>query len=262
MPDTDDQPLISCQQVDKRFGPVEVLQGLDLDVASGEHLAIIGPSGSGKSTILRLLMTLEKPSGGSITVDGRELWPAVGDAPLSREQRQIQHEIALQIGMVFQHFHLFPHLRVIDNIALAPVQTGMCGREEAEDRAAALLSQVGLDDKAGAWPGQLSGGQKQRVAIARALALEPRIMLFDEATSALDPELVGEVLGVIRHLARDTDMTMLFVTHQMGFAKEVAHRVLFIEGGRVHEEGTPDQLFSEPREQRTQDFLQAVLEAT
>ncbi|MDA3962339.1 MAG: amino acid ABC transporter ATP-binding protein [Planctomycetota bacterium] len=251
-------PRIHISGLCKRFGPVTVLEGLDLDVAQGEHLALIGPSGSGKSTILRLLMTLETPSEGTIQIDSEDLWPPHNPSELDRAARAQQKRLALRIGMVFQHFNLFPHLNVIGNIALAPQLVAGRSAAEARQQAAALLERVGLGDKGEAYPAELSGGQKQRVAIARALAMEPDIMLFDEATSALDPELVGEVLSVIRDLAASGDMTMLFVTHQLHFVEQFADRVAMLDGGKIIEQGPPSQVLHNPQHERTCAFLAAV----
>ena len=234
----------------KSFGDNEVLKGIDCDIATGEVVCIIGPSGSGKSTLLRCINCLEVPTEGSVKVDGNLM---DADAKNIDELRE-------DVGMVFQHFNLFPHLTVLDNITLAPVLRKRATKEEAESTARELLDRVGLSDKADAMPNSLSGGQKQRVAIARALAMKPGLMLFDEPTSALDPEMVGEVLDVMRQLARD-GMTMVCVTHEMGFARQVADRVLFVDGGIIAEEGTPEQVFSNPQNERTKAFLKAVLEA-
>ena len=234
----------------KSFGDNEVLKGIDCDIAAGEVVCIIGPSGSGKSTLLRCINRLEVPTQGTVKVDGNLM---DADAKNIDDLRE-------DVGMVFQHFNLFPHLTVLENITLAPVLRKRATKEEAEATARELLERVGLSDKADAMPNSLSGGQKQRVAIARALAMKPGLMLFDEPTSALDPEMVGEVLDVMRQLARD-GMTMVCVTHEMGFARQVADRVLFVDEGVIAEEGTPDQVFSNPQNERTKAFLKAVLEA-
>jgi polar amino acid transport system ATP-binding protein len=255
---TDPEPLIRIQNLQKRFGETVVIDGFDLDVPRGSRIALIGPSGSGKSTILRLLMTLEVPSGGLIAIDGEPLWPEQDPERLDRAARLRQRRLALRIGMVFQHFNLFPHLSVLGNITLAPRLVSLRSKAAAEERARALLQQVGLAEKADSYPGQLSGGQKQRVAIARALAMEPDIMLFDEATSALDPELVGEVLGVIRDIASSGDMTMLFVTHQLHFVEQFADRVVMLDGGKVVEDGPPATVLREPSHERTKAFLAAL----
>ncbi len=232
----------------KNFGKVEVLKSVDLDVKAGEVVCLIGPSGSGKSTLLRCLNMLEKPTAGSVTVNGTDLTAKKVDINLLREN----------IGMVFQQFNLFPQMTVRKNITFAPVSLGKYTKEEADKVALELLERVGLADKADVYPHQLSGGQKQRVAIARALAMKPDIMLFDEPTSALDPEMVGEVLAVMKELAEE-GMTMVVVTHEMGFARDVADRVLFLANGIIEEEGTPEELFEHPKSQRTRDFLSCVL---
>ncbi|WP_328799746.1 ectoine/hydroxyectoine ABC transporter ATP-binding protein EhuA [Sedimentimonas flavescens] len=254
-------PIIRIDNLVKSFGTFKVLDGLSFDVMPGEKLALIGPSGSGKTTILRILMTLESISDGHIEICGDQLYH------MRRNGREVPadeahlHKMRSHIGMVFQHFNLFPHKSVLENITLAPILTKGTPRAKAEARAMELLEMVGLADKADARPAQLSGGQKQRVAIARALALQPRIMLFDEVTSALDPELVEEVLLVMKRLAAETDMTMLLVTHEMGFAHEFADRVLFFDKGRIVEQGPPEQIFSNPREERTQSFLRKIIAA-
>ncbi|WP_336713598.1 amino acid ABC transporter ATP-binding protein [Arthrobacter sp. USHLN218] len=232
----------------KSFGSNEVLKGLDVDVAEGEVVCVIGPSGSGKSTFLRCLNKLEDITGGKVVVDGFDLTDPKVDLDKVR-----QH-----IGMVFQHFNLFPHMTVLENIMLAPVELKKLSRPQARTKALELLERVGLANKADARPAQLSGGQKQRVAIARALAMSPDIMLFDEATSALDPEMVGEVLQVIRDLAAE-GMTMVVVTHEMGFAREVSDRVIFMADGLIVEEGKPESVFGAPQQARTRDFLAKVL---
>ncbi|MBP1842977.1 polar amino acid transport system ATP-binding protein [Rhizobium petrolearium] len=254
-------PIIRIDNIVKRFGPLTVLDGLSMDVMSGEKLALIGPSGSGKTTILRILMTLESISGGHIEVDGEQLYHMKKGADLVPADERHLHRMRKKIGMVFQHFNLFPHKCVLDNITLAPMLTQGVARSDAEKRAMELLDMVGMADKAKSVPAQLSGGQKQRVAIARALALSPKIMLFDEVTSALDPELVEEVLSVMKRLAAETDMTMLLVTHEMGFAHEFADRVLFFDRGKIVEEGRPEEIFSNPRQERTQTFLRKIIAA-
>ncbi|MCD2105393.1 amino acid ABC transporter ATP-binding protein [Rhodococcus qingshengii] len=245
---SDTEVKISVQGLKKSFGDNEVLKGLDVDIKSGEVVCVIGPSGSGKSTFLRCLNRLEDITAGSVRVDQFDLTNKDVDIDKVR-----QH-----IGMVFQHFNLFPHMSVVENVMLAPVQTGRSTKEQAREIAVKLLGQVGLAEKADAKPASLSGGQKQRVAIARALAMSPDIMLFDEATSALDPEMVGEVLQVLRDLAKQ-GMTMVVVTHEMGFAREVSDRVIFMADGYIVEEGKPENLFGNPQQQRTQDFLAKVL---
>ncbi|WP_429404409.1 ectoine/hydroxyectoine ABC transporter ATP-binding protein EhuA [Paraburkholderia sp. MM5482-R1] len=255
------KPLIRLDRITKRYGALTVLDELSLDVMPGEKLALIGPSGSGKTTILRILMTLETIDGGHIEVDGEQLFHMPrGGQMVPANERHLQ-KMREKIGMVFQHFNLFPHKSVLDNVTLAPMLTKGESRESAQRRALELLDMVGMADKAKSRPAQLSGGQKQRVAIARALALAPRIMLFDEVTSALDPELVEEVLNVMQRLARETDMTMLLVTHEMGFAHDFADRVLFFDRGRIVEEGKPEDIFTHPTHERTQTFLRKILAA-
>lgn len=239
---------ISVTHLKKNFGKLEVLKGISLEVKEGEVVCLIGPSGSGKSTFLRCLNRLEKITAGEVIVDGH---------PISDPNVNI-NKVRDNIGMVFQHFNLFPHLTVLDNITLAPTELKIMDKKAAEEKARDLLSRVGLADKADAYPAQLSGGQKQRVAIARSLAMNPDIMLFDEPTSALDPEMVGEVLEVMKQLAAE-GMTMVVVTHEMGFAREVADRVIFMDGGYIVEEGTPEEIFSHPKEERTISFLNKVL---
>ena len=239
---------ITVKQLKKSFGDLEVLKDISIEIREGEVVCMIGPSGSGKSTFLRCLNRLEKITSGHVVVDGH---------PISDPNTNI-NKVRENIGMVFQHFNLFPHLTVKENITLAPTELKLMGKEEAGRKALELLARVGLADKAEAYPGQLSGGQKQRVAIARSLAMNPDIMLFDEPTSALDPEMVGEVLEVMKQLAAD-GMTMVVVTHEMGFAREVADRVVFMDDGYIVEEGTPDEVFGNPREERTRSFLDKVL---
>ncbi|TFD09239.1 MULTISPECIES: amino acid ABC transporter ATP-binding protein [unclassified Cryobacterium] len=239
---------ISVRGLRKSFGSNEVLKGLDVEIIEGEVVCVIGPSGSGKSTFLRCLNKLDELSAGTVIVDGFNLSDKTVDL----------NEVRQHIGMVFQHFNLFPHMTVLQNIMLAPVELKKESTADARATALKLLDRVGLADKATARPAQLSGGQKQRVAIARSLAVNPDIMLFDEATSALDPEMVGEVLQVIRDLAAE-GMTMVVVTHEMGFAREVADRVIFMADGVIVEEGTPAELFGNPQQPRTQDFLSKVL---
>ena len=238
--------MISIKGLYKAFGDNLVLKGIDLEVADKEVVVIIGPSGSGKSTLLRSINYLDVPSKGKISIDGKEL----SAADINR--------VRAEVGMVFQRFNLFPHMTVLDNIALAPRKVRKTAREEAEKDARMLLEKVGLADKAEAYPEQLSGGQQQRVAIARALAMKPRLMLFDEPTSALDPEMVKEVLDVMRSLAAE-GMTMVIVTHEMGFAREVGDRLLFVDDGRIIEQGVPKEVFEHPKEERTKNFLSKVL---
>ena len=254
-------PIIKIDAIAKGFGTFKVLDGLSMEVKPGEKLALIGPSGSGKTTILRILMTLERIDGGHIEVDGEQLYHMEKNGGLVPADERHLTRMRQKIGMVFQLFNLFPHKSVIDNVTLAPILSKGTPRAEAEKRAMELLDMVGLAEKAKAMPAQLSGGQKQRVAIARALALSPKIMLFDEVTSALDPELVEEVMNVMKKLAAETDMTMLLVTHEMGFAHEFADRVLFFDGGKIVEEGKPDDIFSNPKQERTQGFLKKIIAA-
>lgn len=254
-------PIIEIDGIAKSFGTFKVLDGLSMQVMPGEKLALIGPSGSGKTTILRILMTLERIDGGHIRVEGEHLYHVEREGKLLPADEAHLTRMRRKIGMVFQLFNLFPHKCVLDNVTLAPMLTKGVGRADAEKRAMELLDMVGMADKAKAMPAQLSGGQKQRVAIARALALSPKIMLFDEVTSALDPELVEEVLNVMRKLAAETDMTMLLVTHEMGFAHDFADRVLFFDRGRIVEEGKPDDIFRHPKQERTQAFLRKIIAA-
>lgn len=240
--------MIKVSGLKKSFGDLEVLKGINQHVRKGEKIVLIGPSGSGKSTFLRCLNLLETPTEGEILIEGESITAPKTNVNKLREK----------MGMVFQHFNLFPHLSVIENITLAPIKVKKKNSSEANKKAIELLNIVGLSDKADSYPGQLSGGQKQRIAIARALAMEPDIMLFDEPTSALDPEMVGEVLEVMKNLA-NAGMTMVVVTHEMGFAREVASRVLFMDDGMVVEEGSPEMLFGDPQNQRTKDFLGKIL---
>ncbi len=254
-------PIIEVDRVNKSFGDFVCLRDLSFTVNPGEKIALIGPSGSGKTTILRILMTLETIDSGTIKIDGDYLFHMVRDGNLVPADEKHLQKMRTKLGMVFQLFNLFPHKSVRANITLAPMLTQGMPRAEAEREAMRLLDMVGMADKADAMPAQLSGGQKQRVAIARALALRPKIMLFDEVTSALDPELVEEVLNVMRRLGEETDMTMLLVTHEMGFAHDFADRVLFFDRGQIIEEGPPDDIFTRPREERTQLFLKKILAA-
>lgn len=240
--------MIYVKDLHKSFGNTEVLTGVNEHIAPGEKVVIIGPSGSGKSTFLRCLNLLEKPTKGQILFDGVDITSPKADI----------NKIRQQMGMVFQHFNLFPHLTIMNNITMAPLHLKLMNKEEAMEEALRLLDLVGLRDKADGYPGQLSGGQKQRIAIVRSLALKPKMMLFDEPTSALDPEMVGDVLQVMKNLANE-GMTMAVVTHEMGFAREVGTRVLFMDGGNIMEQGTPDQIFNNPQNKRTQDFLSKVL---
>ncbi|WP_175495177.1 amino acid ABC transporter ATP-binding protein [Paenibacillus sp. cl141a] len=240
--------MITVKDLHKSFGKLDILKGINIEIAKGEVVVVIGPSGSGKSTFLRCLNLLEVPTSGEISFEGELITAKNHNINATREK----------MGMVFQQFNLFPHKKVIDNITLAPIQVKGVSAKEAEATADELLKSVGLQDKKEAYPSQLSGGQKQRIAIARALAMQPHVMLFDEPTSALDPEMVGEVLEVMKKLA-EGGMTMVIVTHEMGFAREVGDRILFMDGGNIVEEGTPDQLFGNPTHPRTQEFLSKVL---
>lgn len=242
------EPIIKVRHLDKFFGAHQVLTDINADIHSREVVVVIGPSGSGKSTFLRCLNLLEQPQGGDIIIEGISLM----------DKNTRINDIRTEVGMVFQQFNLFPHKKVIENIMLAPVQVRKWPEDKARQKALELLQKVGLSDKAEVYPASLSGGQSQRVAIARALAMEPKIMLFDEPTSALDPEMVGEVLAVMKDLARE-GMTMVVVTHEMGFAREVGDRVLFMEQGVIVEEGAPEQLFGSPSHERTREFLSKVL---
>ena len=240
--------MIDVKNLSKSFGDHLVLDNISEHIYPGDKVVIIGPSGSGKSTFLRSLNLLEEPSAGSITFDGVEITSPKTDIDKVRRQ----------MGMVFQHFNLFPNMTIQKNITLAPVRTGLMTQAEADEKAVQLLRRGGLEEKASAYPNQLSGGQKQRIAIVRALAMNPKVMLFDEPTSALDPEMVGEVLAVMKELAAD-GMTMVVVTHEMGFAREVGSRILFMDGGKIVEQGTPDAVFNHPQNPRLQDFLSKVL---
>mgnify|MGYP003473219275 FL=1 len=240
--------MIETKNLKISFGSLNVLKDISTTIKQGEKVVIIGPSGSGKSTFLRCLNRLENPDSGSILFDGLDLNDPKTDLNLARQQ----------MGMVFQHFNLFPHLTVMENITLAPITLKLKSKEEAEAQAMKLLERIGLPEKANAYPSTLSGGQKQRIAIVRALAMNPKVMLFDEPTSALDPEMVGEVLNVMKQLAED-GMTMVVVTHEMGFAREVADRILFMNNGYIEEEGTPEEIFSNPKSERLQQFFKSIL---
>jgi len=253
-------PIIKFDKVVKRFGDLTVLNELDFEVKRGEKVSIIGPSGSGKSTVLRILMTLEGIDGGMVSVGGEPLWHEQGPSGLVPASEAHLRKMRAQLGMVFQQFNLFPHMTVLRNITEAPVKVLGLSKKAARERGKELLDMVGLADQADKYPHQLSGGQQQRVGIARALAMRPSILLFDEPTSALDPELVGEVLTVIGRLAEEHDLTMLLVTHEMRFAREISDRVCFFDQGQIREEGTPEELFTDPSEDRTREFLQAVLD--
>jgi polar amino acid transport system ATP-binding protein len=252
------EPLIQFQDVTKRYGVLTVLDRFCFQVAPGEKVSLIGPSGSGKSTVLRILMTLEPFQEGSLHLAGACYHEENGSGRFHASEAHLRR-IRTHVGMVFQSFNLFPHMTVLRNVIEAPLRVLGLSRAEAESRAVDLLRMVGLADKKDQYPSQLSGGQQQRVAIARAMAMRPRVLLFDEPTSALDPQLVGEVLGVIRDLAHEHDLTMLLVTHEMRFAREVSDRVCFFDKGRICEEGKPEEIFSTPREERTKEFLRSVL---
>ena len=245
-----DNVIIRAEQLQKHFkgGEIKALDGVSADIHKGEVVVVIGPSGSGKSTFLRCLNLLEKPTGGSIEFNGVDITDKKVNINIHRQK----------MGMVFQHFNLFPHKTILQNMTLAPIQLLGKSKEQAEEQALALLERVGLKDRANAYPSQLSGGQKQRVAIVRALAMEPEVMLFDEPTSALDPEMVGEVLEVMKDLARE-GMTMVVVTHEMGFAREVGSRIIFMADGKIVEQNTPEEFFANPHEERTKEFLSKVL---
>ncbi len=245
---TDKRLLIKVEGLEKSFGKLEVLKGIDTEIYKGDVVVVIGPSGSGKSTFLRTLNLLEQPTGGKIFFEGVNITDPEVDINVHRQK----------MGMVFQQFNLFPHMTILKNMTLAPMKLLKKSREEAEEKAMELLKRVGLEDRANAYPSQLSGGQKQRVAIVRALAMDPDVMLFDEPTSALDPEMVGEVLEVMKSLAAQ-GMTMVVVTHEMGFAREVASRVVFIDEGKIQEEAEPEEFFSNPKNSRLKDFLSKVL---
>ena len=242
--------MIEVKDLHKNFGSLTVLQGITETIRQGDKAAIIGPSGSGKSTFLRCLNLLEKPTGGEIWFEGRNIAAKGCDIDAVRQR----------MGMVFQHFNLFPHMTILKNITLAPVSLKLQTQQQAEEKALSLLDRIGLSDKAGTYPAMLSGGQKQRVAIVRALAMNPKVMLFDEPTSSLDPEMVGEVLDLIREVALE-GMTMVIVTHEMGFAREVANRVMFMDEGRIVEQNTPALLFGSPQNERLQSFLSKILKA-
>ncbi|MCC6204095.1 MAG: ectoine/hydroxyectoine ABC transporter ATP-binding protein EhuA [Hyphomicrobiales bacterium] len=253
--------MIRFENVSKRYGPLAVLDGLDLEISRGEKVSIIGPSGSGKTTVLRMLMTLETINDGVIWVDGEPLTHMYRGGVLVPANAAHLRRVRAKIGMVFQSFNLFPHMTALGNCIEAPMTVLGMKKADAQARAAELLDMVGLGSKRDHYPAQLSGGQQQRVAIARALAMRPKIMLFDEVTSALDPELVGEVLAVIRRIGREHELTMVMVTHQMGFAREFSDRVCFFYDGKICEQGPPQDLFGAPKNERTRQFLNAVLEA-
>ncbi|MED4206216.1 ectoine/hydroxyectoine ABC transporter ATP-binding protein EhuA [Neobacillus mesonae] len=252
-------PIAAYENIKKTYGDVEVLKGVDLKISPGEKVALIGPSGSGKTTIIRMLMTLEQPDSGTIKVEGKHLWYKEVNGKLVPADEKHLREMRKNIGMVFQHFNLFPHMTILRNVTEAPIHVLGLPKEEATRRAVDMLEKVGLGDKLDAYPSQLSGGQKQRVAIARAVVMQPKVMLFDEVTSALDPELVGEVLQVIKDLAKETDMAMILVTHEMDFARDIADRVVFLHDGQIEEEGKPKDIFEKPKSERLRTFLSRFL---
>ncbi|WP_051108687.1 ectoine/hydroxyectoine ABC transporter ATP-binding protein EhuA [Paenibacillus daejeonensis] len=250
--------MVKYTDVKKSFGDLEVLHGINLEMAAGEKIAIIGPSGSGKTTLGRMLMTLDHPTSGTIEVEGEHLWHMERKGKLVPANEKHLHMMRTKIGMVFQHFNLFPHMKVINNVTEAPVKVLGLSKEEAHDRAVEMLRKVGLEEKLDVYPAKLSGGQKQRVAIARALVMRPKVMVFDEVTSALDPELVGEVLEVIKEIADEGEMAMMLITHEMDFAREVADRVVFGADGLIVEQGPPEQIFENPQSERLQTFLRRI----
>ena len=254
-------PMVRLANVTKRYGDLTVLDGLDLDIAEGEMVSIIGPSGSGKTTVLRVLMTLETIDSGVIYVDGKPLTHMEKNGALVPSSPQHLRTMRQNIGMCFQHFNLFPHMTALENCMEGPVYSLGMSKRDARERAEDLLEMVGVSDKRDQHPSRLSGGQQQRVAIARALAMRPKVMLFDEVTSALDPEVIGEVTNVIRKLVNDLNLTMLMVTHQMGFARDISDRVCFFYAGKIEEQGAPEAVFGSPQKERTQQFLSAVKEA-
>jgi len=248
------QPMVRYRGISKSFGNLQVLNEIDLDIAPAEKVAVIGPSGSGKTTLGRMLVTLEKPTAGTIEVNGESLWhKIVNGKPMPADEKHL-HRVRGNVGMVFQQFNLFPHMSILRNVMEAPVHVLGVSKKEAKEQAVAMLDKVGLGQKLDNYPRQLSGGQQQRVAIARALVMCPKVMVFDEVTSALDPELVGEVLTVLKDIAAEGKMTMLLITHEMAFASEVADRVIFMDG-KIVEQGPPEQLFGNPQNPRTKTFL-------
>lgn len=247
--------ILKYEDVHKSFGEVDVLKGIDLDIQAAEKVAVIGPSGSGKTTLIRLLMTLEQPTVGTIIVDGKNLWQMEKKGRLILANEKHLSQVRGDIGMVFQHFNLFPHMTILDNCMTAPIQVQKEDKTTAKKRSIDMLEKVGLGDKIDNYPDQLSGGQKQRVAMARALVMRPKIMLFDEVTSALDPELVGEVLEVIRDLANEGEMTMILVTHEMEFARDIADRIVFLDDGVIAAQGPPAELLGNTKNKRLQSFL-------
>jgi polar amino acid transport system ATP-binding protein len=251
----DVKKVVRYKKVSKSFGDLDVIKELDLDVAPAEKIGIIGPSGSGKTTLIRMLMTLEKPTSGTIEVGGEMLWRKKVNGNLVPADEKHLRKVRSKVGMIFQQFNLFPHMKVLRNVTEAPIHVLGLSKEEAEERAITMLDKVGLKDKLDQYPKQLSGGQQQRVAIARALVMNPKVMLFDEVTSALDPELVEEVLAVIKEIALEGEMTMLLVTHEMQFAREISDRIVFINDGHIIEQGPPEQIFEDPKKERTRNFL-------
>src|SRR5699024_1897071 len=249
------EPIVKYIDVYKSFGDVKVLKGINLDIMPGEKVAVIGPSGSGKTTIIRMLMTLEEPTSGDIIVDNVNLWKEERGGKQVRAKEKHLRKVRGDIGMVFQHFNLFPHMTILDNCMTAPIHVKKENKEEVKERSIQMLERVGLGDKVDNYPSQLSGGQKQRVAMARALVMRPKIMLFDEVTSALDPELVGEVLEVIRDIAKHDDMAMVLVTHEMDFALDIADKVLFLDEGVIAEQGTANAVIEHSENERLQSFL-------
>lgn len=249
------KPIVSYKDVHKSFGEVKVLKGIDLDIQPAEKVAVIGPSGSGKTTIIRMLMTLEEPTSGDIIVDGKNLWKMEKQGEMIRANEKHLREVRGDIGMVFQHFNLFPHMTILENCMTALTNVKKVDKKLAKKESIEMLEKVGLGDQIEKYPQQLSGGQKQRVAMARALVMKPKVMLFDEVTSALDPELVGEVLEVIRDIAHEGEMAMVLVTHEMDFALDIADKVLFLDKGVIAEQGTPQEVIENPENERLQDFL-------
>ena len=249
------EPIVVYEDVHKSFGDVEVLKGIDLEIKPAEKVAVIGPSGSGKTTIIRMLMTLEEPTKGKIIVDGNYLWHMEKNGELVPANEKHLRHVRGDIGMVFQHFNLFPHMTILENCMTGPIHVKKEDKKEVRKRSIEMLEKVGLGDRLENYPNQLSGGQKQRVAMARALVMRPKVMLFDEVTSALDPELVGEVLEVIRDIARDGEMAMVLVTHEMEFALDIADRVLFLDGGVIAEQGTPQEVLVDTENERLKGFL-------
>jgi len=249
------EPIVRYIDVHKSFGDVKVLKGIDLDIKPAEKVAVIGPSGSGKTTIIRMLMTLEEPTSGDIIVDGQNLWKMEKNGQMVKANQKHLRSVRGDIGMVFQHFNLFPHMTILENCTTALVNVKKENKEVAKKESIEMLEKVGLGEHIDKYPQQLSGGQKQRVAMARALVMKPKVMLFDEVTSALDPELVGEVLEVIRDIAKEGEMAMVLVTHEMDFALDIADKVLFLDEGVIAEQGTPQEVIENPENERLQDFL-------